>query len=99
MIVPPLVGPATVEGVELTTPPWIFWPIYTIENWVGLPGILWGQVAFCGILGVLPFIDRSPHRHWRERAVAMILGAATLAVTTTLAISMLLVPAQEHLGM
>jgi ubiquinol-cytochrome c reductase cytochrome b subunit len=73
--------------------------MFTLENWVGLPGILWGEVAFFGLLVLLPFVDRNPHRFWRRRPVAMVAGTVMLLVIILLTILMGVTPAKQHLGM
>jgi ubiquinol-cytochrome c reductase cytochrome b subunit len=40
LIFPPGVGPTPVEGIEVTKPPWMYWWMFTLENWIGLSGIL-----------------------------------------------------------
>lgn len=38
---PPGLGPTPVEGIEVTRPLWMFWWLFTLENWWGLDAILW----------------------------------------------------------
>jgi ubiquinol-cytochrome c reductase cytochrome b subunit len=99
VLFPPSVGASPVAGIEITKPPWSFWWMFTLENWVGLPGILWGEVAFFGLLVLLPFVDRNPHRFWRRRPVAMVAGTVMLLVIILLTILMGVTPAKQHLGM
>lgn len=96
---PPGVGQSPVEGLEVTKPPWSFWWMFTLENRFGLKGILYGQVAFFGLLAALPFVDRNPHRYWRRRPVAMAIGVVVFAAMVTLTILMVFAPAKQHLGM
>lgn len=96
---PPTVGAPPVEGIELTRPPWMFWWVFTIENLVGLPGILWGELAFFALLAAVPFLDRSPHRTWRRRPVAMIVAAVVTLTVVVLTIMMAATPAKQHIGM
>ncbi len=56
-----VIGPVPVEGIEVTKPPWIFLPLFAIENWVGVPGLLWVSVAGFVVLALVPLLDRSPH--------------------------------------
>ncbi|NMM23721.1 MAG: cytochrome bc complex cytochrome b subunit [Phycicoccus sp.] len=98
-IFPPGVGAPPVAGIEITRPPWSFWWMFTLENWIGLPGILYGELAFFGLLILLPFVDRNPKRHWRTRPVAMAAGAAMLLAVVVLTILMAVTPAKQHLGM
>ena len=98
-LAPPAVGPAPVEGIEVTKPPWNFWWMFTLENWIGLPGILYGEAALFALLVALPFIDRNPNRFWRKRPIAMAAGAAVLLVIITLTVLMAITRAKQHLGM
>lgn len=99
VLFPPEVGPPPVTGLEVTTPPWSFWWMFTVENWVGLSGILWAQVAFFGLLAILPFVDRNPRRYWRRRPVAMAIGLAVALILLALTLMISVTPAQQHLGM
>lgn len=96
---PPEVGPTPVAGIEVTKPPWNFWWMFTLENWIGLPGILYGGAALFLLLTILPFVDRSPNRHWRKRPIAIALGALVLVIIVTLTILMAFTPTTTHLGM
>ena len=40
VFLPPPVGATPVAGIEVTRPPWNFWWLYTLEDWFGLPAIL-----------------------------------------------------------
>jgi len=99
VLMPPAVGPAPVLGLEITKPPWIFWWMFTLENWMGLPGILYGAGALFLLLIILPFVDRSPKRLWRERPVAMSLAVLVLLTIATLTVLMAFTTAKTHLGM
>ena len=96
---PPSVGPRPVAGLEITRPPWNFWWMFTLENWVGLPGILYGGGALFTLLVLLPFVDRNPNRHWRQRPVAMAVGAVVLLTVAALTVLMLFTTTKTHLGM
>lgn len=97
VLAPPPVGAPPVAGIELTRPPWMFWWVFTIENWVGLPGILWGEVVFFALLVAAPFLDRSPARHWRRRPVAMVVAGVVLVLIVALTVLMAATPAKQHL--
>ncbi len=99
VIFPPAVGSTPVAGVEVTKPMWPFWWMFTLENWFGLPAILWGGLAFFLLLFAVPFIDRSPKRSWRTRPVAMTLGALVLATLMVLTILMAVTTPAAHLSM
>lgn len=92
------VGPTPVEGIEVTKPPWMFWWLFTLENWVGLKGIVWGTTALFGLLFAVPFIDRNPERWWRKRPVAMAAAVLVLAAIVVLTILMAATTPAQHLG-
>jgi len=99
VLVPPAVGPPPVEGVEITRPPWSFWWMFTLENWLGLSGILYGGGALFLLLTVLPFVDRNPQRSWRRRPVAMTLGLLVLVAMVALTLLMFATTPETHLEM
>ena len=85
-ISPAPLGPAGVEGIEITKPPWYFLWLYPLENWFGLdalwivPGILAvGLVAW-------PFVERSPERDPRRRRLWILLGIAVFVAWAFLTI-------------
>ena len=98
VLAPPEVGPPPVAGIEVTRPPWNFWWLFTLEDWVGLPGILYGELAFFGLLVILPFIDRNPNRYWRRRPVAMTVALAVVVVMVALTVLLGVTPTKQHLG-
>lgn len=99
VLLPPAVGPAPVAGLEITKPPWNFWWMFTLENWFGLPWILYGGGALFLLLAILPFVDRNPNRHWRRRPVAIALGLIILLAVVALTILMGLTETKTHLEM
>jgi len=99
VVFPPGLGASPVAGIEVTKPPWNFWWLFTLENWVGLNGILYGELVFFAVLVILPFVDRNPERYWRRRPVAMTLGLLLLLFIIALTILMAVTPAKQHMGM
>ncbi|WP_263730527.1 cytochrome b [Cellulomonas sp. SG140] len=99
VLAPPPVGAPPVAGIEITRPPWMFWWVFTLENWVGLSGILWGELAFFALLVAVPFIDRNPRRSWRQRPVAMSIAGSVVVLLVVLTVLMAATPAKQHLGM
>ena len=97
VLAPPAHGPAPVEGIEVTKPPWPLLWLYPIENWVGVSGILWATLAVFVALLVVPFVDRGPERHPRRRLAVVI--PATLVAMTVLALIIwaAVAPVTEHL--
>ena len=96
---PPAVGPSPVEGLEITKPPWNFWWMFTLEDWLGLSGILYGGGVLFLLLVLVPFVDRNPHRSWRHRPVAMALAVLVLLSIVALTILMAYTTPTAHLGM
>lgn len=99
VLVPPAVGPAPVTGLEITKPPWNFWWMFTLENWFGLSGILYGGGTLFLLLVILPFVDRNPNRLWSRRPVAMAIGGLCLLALVVLTILMAFTETQTHLEM
>jgi ubiquinol-cytochrome c reductase cytochrome b subunit len=97
VLVPPAIGPTPVEGIEVTQPPWMFWWMYTLENWFGLSAILWAGVALFALLTLLPFVDRSPDRGWRRRPVVLTAVALIVAALVVLTLLVFVVRPEEHL--
>ena len=79
ILFPPGIGPTPVEGIEVTKPPWMFYWLFGLENYVGINGILYGVIALFGLLVAIPFVDRGSQRHWRKRPIAMVLLVIVLA--------------------
>jgi len=97
VLLPPTVGPEPVAGIEVTRPPWPFWWMFTLENWIGLSGILWGGGALFLLLILVPFVDRNDRRHWRSRPVAMTLAAIVLLAMIVLSILAVTTTPAQHL--
>ncbi len=98
VLLPPVVGPAPVEGIEVTKPPWLFLPLFAVENWVGLSGLFWASVVLFGVFLLVPFMDRSPEVVPARRRTAIILGLILVLVLVGLGILAVLTPAEQHIG-
>lgn len=83
VVVPPGEGAAPVSGIEVTKPPWLFLPLYGLENLFGLRG-LWGAAVFFVWLLAVPVLDRDRTPGWGGRRRALAAGAAVLAVMVAL---------------
>lgn len=94
----PGVGATPVEGIEITKPPWIFWWLFTLENRLGLKGILWGTGVLFALLFAVPFIDRNPRRWWRKRPVATSIAVLVVVVMIVLTIMEAFTTPAAHLG-
>lgn len=99
VLLPPVIGPAPVEGVEVTKPPWAFLPLFAVENWVGVPGLLWVSIGGFLLLALVPLLDRSPHRRPGQRRAALIAGALAALVAIGLALLAWFTEGAEHIGM
>jgi quinol-cytochrome oxidoreductase complex cytochrome b subunit len=98
LLLPPVIGPTPVEGIEVTRPPWIFWWMFALENWFGLAAILWGSGVFFALLVLLPFLERQPVRHRRRpRRTTLAVGVLVLAVLVALTVIAAVTPAEVHL--
>ena len=98
VLAPPGVGPPPVAGLEVTRPPWNFWWMFTLEDWLGLSGILYGGGVLFLLLVLLPFLDRSPRRAWRERPVAVAAGVVVVLAIVVLTLLVLVTTPAAHLG-
>jgi len=95
---PPGLGARPVQGIEVTEPPVNFWWLYTLENWFGLPAIVYAELIFFGLLAIVPFVDRNPERFWRRRPVAMTVLTLFLVAIIVLTILLKFLAAKNHLG-
>ena len=89
VVFPPAVGPAPVEGIEVTRPLWMFWWLLTLEGRWGVKAILWGTGVLFALLVAVPFLDRSPQRRLRKRPLA----AASLGIVLAIYIVLTLITA------
>jgi len=83
VLIPPIIGPTPVEGIEVTRPLWFFWWFFPFEQWFGVASVGLVIAAVFGLLFLTPFLDRSAGRYWRDRKVAV---AVLLAVLIPLAV-------------
>ncbi len=97
VIFPPGVGPTPVEGIEVTRPPWLYWWMFTLENWLGLSGILWGAATLFALLVAVPFIDRNPRRYWRQRPIAVSIGVLVVLALIVLTVLEAVTTPGQHL--
>lgn len=97
VLAPPGHGPAPVEGIEVTKPPWPMLWLYPIENWVGVSGILWATLAVFAALLVVPFVDRGPRRHPRRRLAVVIPAALVVVAVVALIVYAAVTPVTAHI--
>jgi ubiquinol-cytochrome c reductase cytochrome b subunit len=86
LVLPAPLGLPPVPGEEVTKPPWMFLPLYPLENVWGVQAILWASVVLFALLALVPFLDRSPYLTLRHRRAALVVGAIVLAILIGLTI-------------
>ena len=101
LLFPREAAPAPINGVELTTPPWIFLPIFPFENLFGIVSVLF--VLWIPIIGlaIIPLIDRNPDRNvLRNKKQLLVVLLVLLFVVSILVLNLaaVLMPASEHLA-
>ncbi len=79
-------------GVEMTKPPWMFLWIYGMEDVFGMTSLIWGPALLFILLGIIPFIDRSPFLSPRRRPWIMVFGTAIFLALLALSINAKLAP-------
>jgi quinol-cytochrome oxidoreductase complex cytochrome b subunit len=99
VLAPPPHGPAPIEGLEITKPPWPLLWVYPIEDWVGVAGILWATLAIFLMLFLVPFVDRTPERHPRRRLPMMIAAGVVVVTILGLIVYAAVQPVASHIGM
>lgn len=103
-ILPPGIGQAGVEGVEVTKPFWPFLWIYTMENTLGAIGMLVAPLVLFGFLALVPLLDRGSKVHGPGERSARplwltILAIAMLALYVGGIIYGIFAPQVQHLDM
>jgi len=98
VLLPPAVGPAPVEGIEVTKPPWPFLPLFAFENWVGVPGLFWASVGLFILLLLIPFVDRSAEAAPAARRARLASGFILLLALAGLGLLAWLTPGAVHVG-
>lgn len=96
--VPAQLGPAPVEGVELTKPWWPFLSLFALENWVGLRGLLWVGILLFALLALVPFVDRSPYLHPARRLGFLAFYGLLVLAVIALGLYAKFAPGARHLG-
>jgi Cytochrome b subunit of the bc complex len=98
-LAPAALGPAGVEGIEITKPPWYFLWLYPWEDWIGLKALyILPALLALGLLAI-PFIDRSDQRDPRRRKPWMVLAAVILLAWLGLTIYGAVTVPVSHTGM
>ncbi len=90
-------GPAIVRGPETTKPPWLFLPLYPLEDVWGVRALLFAPIVIFGLLAIVPFVDRKRARRSDRRKVVLMAGFVALVFLVAMAIYAYLAPTQQHL--
>jgi ubiquinol-cytochrome c reductase cytochrome b subunit len=90
-------GQPGVPGAELTKPPWIFLPLYALENIFGMAALFWAPAVILILLIALPFIDRNDKVSPRQRKAAVTIGALFIAVLLALGYYAWKTPVKSHM--
>jgi len=86
LVYPAPLGQAGVPGVEVTKPPWMFLPLYPLEDLFGINGLLLGSALIFILLGLVPFVDRVPWLSPCRRRWILISGIVLLALLSGLGV-------------
>ncbi|MDA2925466.1 cytochrome b N-terminal domain-containing protein [Acidobacteria bacterium AH-259-L09] len=86
-----------VEGAEVTKPPFFFLWIYALENWFGIPALVFGPPLVYLLFFLPPVLDRKESTLPRDRKGILFVGYGFILLLLALAIYAWLAPAQQHL--
>ena len=98
-LAPPGIGHPAVEGVEVTKPFWPFLWIYSVENTMGMTGMVIAPAVLFGFLAVVPLLDRRDHGHHRPPRLLLALGLLMVALYIGGIVYGVFAPMKQHLGM
>lgn len=90
-------GGRPIPGTETTKPPWMFLPLYPLENWFGIGALAWAPVLIVGGLALVPFVDRSRYRAWSHRRVAIAVGVVVVLALVALVVYAWVTPPVAHI--
>src|SRR5262245_23085542 len=99
VLLPPPHGPAPIEGIEVTKPPWPLLWVYPVEDWVGVSGILWATLAIFVALLAVPLVDRSTERAPSRRLAVVIPAGLVVLFIIALIVYAAVQPVASHIGM
>jgi len=99
VLFPPELGPVPVKGVEASKPPWLFMGIFSIENWAGIPGLVWGSLVVFALLILVPVIDRGKSQLFRDRKAVVSLYTIICLVMAGLTLYAYVTKPKQHIGM
>lgn len=84
LVWPAPLGQPGVPGAEVTKPPWMFLPFYPLEDLFGIKGLLAASAVLFALLGLIPFVDRSPWLSPRRRRWVIVAGTFLLVLLVVL---------------
>lgn len=99
VLLPPELGPIPVEGIEATKPPWLFLGIFSIENWIGLQGLIWASVLLALGLVAVPIIDRAATNNIKQRKPIVGAGILIVIFALVLTVNGYVAEPEQHLDM
>ena len=94
---PQPIGSAPNPTMEITKPSPIYYWLYAFEDWFGVNALLYGTIAFFGILAIVPFVDRSRLRSPRKRPVMIAFGILVLIAIVALTLFTYFSPVVSHI--
>lgn len=97
IVFPPAIGAPADPTREVTKPFWMFYWLYSFEDFFKVQGILYAGVAFFGLLALLPFVDRSPWRAPRKRRMVLVLGTLLVLAMAALSLYVWATPTESHI--
>ena len=98
LIFPAALGPSGVSGMEITKPPWLFLPLYGLENKFGIGALLWAPVVILMLMFLVPFVDRNQWVSPGQRKIVVTVGALLIAILVVLGYNAWRSPVHSHLG-
>ena len=81
----------------MTKPPWMFLPLYPLEDIWGVKALLYAPIVIFAVLSLVPFIDRDPSRRLGRRKAVLIAGLAALVFLVAMGFYAYFSPPAEHL--
>lgn len=97
LIWPVDLGYPAIEGAEVTKPPFFFLWIYALENWFGIPALVFGPPVIYLLFFLPPVIDRKASTLPRDRRGVLVLGFGFVLLLLAMATYAWIAPAQQHL--
>ena len=96
LFIPAPLGPEHTGVFKGEKPPWPFLWLYGLENFFGIPAILYGSLIFFALLAIVPFLDYAEERNPMKRKKIIISAVLILLILLSLTIYGWLSPEQVH---